>query len=79
MWWAAPSLGCFNNTHLGTSDAVSERRPPHHRNSSSLREQHLSSDCNSSIFTEKVLQHARNTRLSPNLLRNCLAVLDELK
>jgi hypothetical protein len=28
----APSLGCFNNTHLGTSDAVSERRPPHHRN-----------------------------------------------
>jgi hypothetical protein len=29
----APSLGCFNNTHLGTSDAVSERRPPHHRNS----------------------------------------------
>jgi hypothetical protein len=31
MWWMAPSLGCFNNTHLGTSDAVSERRPPHHR------------------------------------------------
>jgi hypothetical protein len=32
-WWMAPSLGCFNNTHLGTSDAVSERRPPHHRSS----------------------------------------------
>jgi hypothetical protein len=25
------SLDCFNNTHLGTSDAASERRPPHHR------------------------------------------------
>jgi len=26
-------VGCFNNDHFGTSDAVSERRPPHHRNS----------------------------------------------
>ena len=27
-----PPVGCFNNTQLGTSEAESERGPPHHRN-----------------------------------------------
>jgi hypothetical protein len=35
-WQMAPVFGLIKRNHLGTADAVSRRRPPHHRNSVEL-------------------------------------------